>query len=245
MPTCRTTLTLNEILLRRATLEPERRAYSFLVDGETEVTHITYGDLDRNARAIASELREVCPLGAKVLLIHPPGIPFIAAFMACLYAGMTAVPAYPPTAKRARARLQAILKDARPSAVLTDTATDEELAPITIVTSVLDRCPETDWSPPEVDADVPALIQYTSGSTATPKGVIVMHRNLIHNQGIIARAFGHDAGSVILSWLPVYHDMGLTNVLQALYAGIPCVLMSPTHFLQRPARWLVGKTEIS
>src|SRR5262245_32807784 len=101
--------TLNEILRRRAADEPNRRAYSFLVGGETEAIDITYGELDRRARAIAAQLREVCAPGANVLLIHPPGIGFIVGLFACFFAGVTAVPAYPPGARHARARLRAIL----------------------------------------------------------------------------------------------------------------------------------------
>lgn len=213
-------------------------AYSFLIDGEEEVVDITYGELDARARAIATALREVCAPGANVLVVHPPGISFIVGLFACLYAGVTAIPAYPPTARHARLRLRAILEDARPTAMLADSRPDEETVPVTLVTGELYQRPVIDWMPPASVADAPALIQYTSGSTTTPKGVIVTHRNLIYNQGLIAGAFGHDERSVIVSWLPVYHDMGLSNLFQALYVGARCVQMSPIHFLQRPVRWL-------
>ena len=230
--------TLNEILLRRAALEPKRLAYSFLVDGEEEVENITYGELDTRVRVLASMLREVCVPGSNVLVAHPPGIAFIVGFFACLYAGVTAIPAYPPKTRKALLRLRAILDDAQPNVMISDSKLDEELVPITLVTSEFAECPVSDSIPPTVDSDAIALIQYTSGSTTEPKGVIVTHRNIMHNQGIIAHTFGHNERSVIVSWLPVYHDMGLTNLLQALYVGVPCVQMSPIHFLQKPARWL-------
>ncbi|MES2639515.1 MAG: amino acid adenylation domain-containing protein [Myxococcota bacterium] len=222
--------TLVELVRARARHDPHRVVLVPLVDGETAGEPLTYQQLDRCASAVAADLAQRCPPGSRALLVHRNGSDFIIALFACFYADVIAVPAYPPRARHARARLNAIIKDAEPAVVLTDVPADVADLPLRPVG-------RSRASPPS-DSDAPALLQYTSGSTAQPKGVCVTHRNLVHNQAAIARAFGHDEASSIVSWLPVYHDMGLSNLLQAVYVGIPCFLMAPAHFLQRPARWL-------
>ena len=241
---------LVDVLRVRSADKPDQNAYTFLAEGETESELLTYAELDRRARSLGGLLQQLGLQGENALLLYPAGLEFVAAFFGCLYGGVTAVPAYPPRANREQPRLSAIARDARPRVVLTTSA-------ILAKSGGLDgKIPElrealwlaTDdpscgdaaaWIDPCANGGTLAFLQYTSGSTSDPKGVMVTHGNLLHNQEMIRRAFGQDAGSVILGWLPLYHDMGLIgNVLQPLYVGARCILMSPHAFLQRPLRWL-------
>jgi len=224
--------------------------FTFLGDGEAEADRLTYGELDRRARAIAAALEATCAPGDRALLLFPPGLDFVAAFFGCLYAGVVAVPAYPPRSPRALPRLRGMLADSRPALTLTTDAAlprlrawfaaDPEIPPVPWLTT--DGVPENqaaEWRPADCDPDDLAFLQYTSGSTADPKGVMVSHTNLAHNQRLIQEACGHGPESIFVSWLPVYHDLGLIGqVLQAVWVGAPCVLMAPAAFLQRPLRWL-------
>ncbi|MBR8835868.1 MAG: amino acid adenylation domain-containing protein [Stigonema ocellatum SAG 48.90 = DSM 106950] len=242
--------TLIEILRWRALQQPEQKAYSFLQDGEVEGDSLTYGELDCQARAIAALLQSQGVSGERALLLYPPGLEFIAAFFGCLYAGVVAVPAYPPRLNRPMPRLQAIVADAQATVVLTTTTilTQIErqllLAPNLKIMQWLttDSIPsglEGTWQEMAVNSDTLAFLQYTSGSTAAPKGVMVSHGNILHNESIIQKAMQHTEKTIFVGWLPLFHDMGLIgNMLQPLYLGIPCILMSPVAFLQSPLRWL-------
>ncbi len=241
--------TLVELLRARATSQPERRAYTFLLDGEREEVHLSYGELDLQARAIAARLQELGVEGERALLLYPPGLQYAAAFFGCLYAGVTAVPVYPPRPNRPDPRFLAIHADARARVVLTTSAilpNAERLLPadapvVWLATDGLAFEGAEEWRDPAVGPDQLAFLQYTSGSTSTPKGVMVSHGNLVHNERLIERAFGMTAESVVVGWLPLYHDMGLIgNLLQPLWAGCSCVLMSPVDFLQKPLRWLAA-----
>ncbi len=241
-----------EILRRRARDQPDVGGFTFLRDGRTEAERLTYGELDRRSREIGAALRARGLAGQRVVLLYPPGLEFVAAFFGCLSAGAVAVPAYPPRSEHHLSRLLSIVRDARPRAALIPAATLE------IMPRWLARVPELgalawlatdaaggatgDTAGSRRDPAGPedlAFLQYTSGSTAAPKGVMVSHGNLLANQRMIRRAFGQSAESVVVGWLPLYHDMGLIgNVLQTLYVGGRCILMSPAAFLQQPARWL-------
>jgi amino acid adenylation domain-containing protein len=241
---------LVEILLERIRHSPHRLAYGFLVDGEREEDRLTYAELGRRACAVAALLQQRCAPGDRALLVQPPGLGFIAAFLGCLAARVVAVPVHPPRRHSGISRLCAIARDTRPAVLLSTPALlgrlragqaeCPELAGAEVVaTDGLDPALAERWVEPDVDPDALAFLQYTSGSTSEPRGVRVTHANLIHNERMIADAFGQSADSVILGWLPLFHDMGLIgNVLQPLYLGAPCWLMSPLAFLQRPARWL-------
>jgi amino acid adenylation domain-containing protein len=241
--------TLVELLRRRARLQPERRAYTFLLDGEREEVHLSYGELDRQARSIAARLQALGVEGERALLLYPPGLQYAAAFFGCLYAGVTAVPVYPPRPNRPDPRFLAILSDARARVVLTTSAIlpnaerllAGEAAVAWLATDGLDAEGAEEWRLPELAPDGLAFLQYTSGSTSAPKGVMVSHGNLVHNERLIQSAFGVTEDSVVVGWLPLYHDMGLIgNLLQPLWAGCSCVLMSPVDFLQKPLRWLAA-----
>ena len=243
--------TVSGLLCSQAEARPGSTAYVFLADGEVEAAHLTFAELDLQARGIAATLAELGATGERALLLYPPGLEFVSAFLGCLYAGVLAVPAYPPRSVRGLPRLHAITADARPRVVLTTAAllarTRALLGDITELRGAswlaTDGLAERagDWREPEIDSDTLAFLQYTSGSTSTPKGVMVSHANLLHNEEMIRQAFGQSEESVILGWLPLYHDMGLIgNVLQPLYVGAPCILMSPVAFLQNPLRWLAA-----
>ncbi|HKI03097.1 MAG TPA: amino acid adenylation domain-containing protein, partial [Thermoanaerobaculia bacterium] len=240
--------TLISLLRERAAEHPDRTAYTFLADGEVEAARLTYSELDRQARGIGAALAAAGAAGERVVLLFPPGLEFISAFFGCLYAGALAVPAYPPRSARGLPRLRAILDDARPRVVLTtgellDRARSllgEFTALTWLAADGLEPRAE-EWRAPRIDGETLAFLQYTSGSTSTPKGVMVSHGNLLHNEEMIRRAFGQSEDSVIAGWLPLYHDMGLIgNVLQPLFLGATCVLMSPVAFLQQPLRWLAA-----
>jgi acyl-CoA synthetase (AMP-forming)/AMP-acid ligase II len=243
--------TLVELLSYRAQNQPEQKAYAFLLrDGEKEEISLTYPELDQKARAIASHLQSLGVSGERALLLYPPGLDFITAFLGCLYAGVVAVPAYPPRKNMNFLRLQAIITDAQATVVLTTSslladlgsqwAENPELPTMHwLSTDDIDSNLSSDWQEPRLEKDTLAFLQYTSGSTGTPKGVMISHGNLLSNQRAIKIGFGHTDKTIFVGWLPLFHDMGLIgNVLQPLYLGIPSILMSPVAFLQKPLRWL-------
>ncbi|MBA5871019.1 MAG: amino acid adenylation domain-containing protein [Nitrospira sp. CR2.1] len=249
--------TLTDLLRFRASTTPARHAYSYLLDGEANEVRWDYGELDRRARGIAAWLQSVGAEGSRALLLYPPGLDYVAAFFGCLYAGVVAVPAYPPQRQRGVPRIRAILADSRAEFALATTVIRDTLARVIekgtayedlaglqwLNTDQVEPGVESHWTPPRLTPDTPAFLQYTSGSTGTPKGVRVSHGNLLHNQRAIQESFGHTSEDVIVGWLPLYHDMGLIgNVLQPLYVGASCILMSPVHFLQKPVRWLSAIT---
>ncbi|MCA1729470.1 MAG: aminotransferase class I/II-fold pyridoxal phosphate-dependent enzyme, partial [Actinobacteria bacterium] len=180
---------------------------------------------------------------------YPPGLKYVAAFLGCLYAGVVAVPAYPPRLNRSTSRLRTIVTDSNATVVLTTTrifsnlerrlAHGPEMKSLRWLATDDGKDPVGKWCRPEMGGNTLALLQYTSGSTAAPKGVMLTHGNLLHNLAMIYHALRHTSHSQMVIWLPPYHDMGLIGgVLQPLYAGLPATLMSPISFLQRPLRWL-------
>ena len=242
--------TLVEVLRRRANEHPGKSAYTFLADGQNERASLSFGELDAQARSIASLLQNWGASGQRVLLLYQPSLEFVAAFFGCLYAGAIAVPAQPPRQNRSSLRLRSIIEDADPSMLLTTDAiasklrselkSDDSLNSMYWLTSnavALELGEE--WEEPEIDGETLAFLQYTSGSTASPRGVMVSHGNLLANEKMIQEAFRQTHESIICGWLPLHHDMGLIgNVLQPLYLGASCILMSPASFLQKPYRWL-------
>lgn len=244
---------IDEILRQRAAHQPARTAYVYLGDGEREQARVTYAGLDLLARAIGATLQGLEARGERALLLYPPGLDFVAAFLGCLYGGVIAVPAYPPHHARAEItlpRLRAILADSQAKFVLTTATILSKVAPLFaggegpqglmwLATDEGEHARAEDWKEPGGASDGLAFLQYTSGSTSDPKGVMVSHRNLLQNSAYIHHGFEHTPESVSVTWLPVYHDMGLIDgIIQPLYAGFTCYLMPPTSFLQRPARWL-------
>jgi natural product biosynthesis luciferase-like monooxygenase protein len=242
--------TLVDALRLRAETSPDRTAYVFVRDEDGSETSCTYQELDLQARKIAGWLQSQKLAGERVLLVYPQGLDYIGAFLGCLYAGSVAVPVYPPRMGRHFQRIATVIKDCCPAAALTNGAMlsraraagelQPELASLHWC-AIEDIAPDSAmrWRSPEIDEESLAFLQYTSGSTAQPKGVMVSHGNLVTNEKMIQHAFGVTEESVIVGWLPLFHDMGLIgNVLQALWSGARCVLLSPASFLRRPVNWL-------
>jgi phthiocerol/phenolphthiocerol synthesis type-I polyketide synthase C len=250
--------TLADVLRFRAREEADSHAYTFLVDGEGGELRCTYRDLDRRARAIAAHLQSVAQKGERALLLYPSGLDYVFGFMGCLYAGVIAVPAFPPRLNRPTPRLQAISDASGATIALTTSSVlanlDGRLGHTPGLQSL--RWIATDrvaddlagrWQDPGVGEEHLAFLQYTSGSTSTPRGVMVSHGNLMANSSLIyhSGATTSDGGDEVLvgghgfTWLPLYHDMGLIGaILQPLFCGASCTFMSPLSFLQRPFRWL-------
>ncbi|HYR09957.1 MAG TPA: condensation domain-containing protein, partial [Longimicrobium sp.] len=236
-----------DVVGARVAERPDQTVYTFVDDSGDEAASVSWRDLDRRARAIGARLQAADAGGERAILVYPPGIDFITAFLGCLYGGTVAVPVHPPRRGKPDPRLAAIVADARPRLALTTSGMREQVeawaaqVPGSVLVITTDDLPDADdgWQPVRPAPESLAFLQYTSGSTATPKGVMVTHGNLLHNEEAIRRAFGQSESSVIVSWLPLYHDMGLIGgILQPLYAGGRCVLMSPLTFLQTPLRWL-------
>jgi len=238
---------LVKILNDRAQSQPDKQAYIFLKNGETESGSLTYRELDRQARAIAIRLQSW--QGERALLLYPSGLEFITAFFGCLYAGVVAVPVYPPRRNQKLSRLLSIVNDAQVKIALTTKSIqadiekrwkeEAELAQLKWVATDTIATHGDEFLPRSVTPESLAFLQYTSGSTGTPKGVMVTHGNIMHNQQLIQTAFGHNEQTIFVGWLPLFHDMGLIgNLLQPMYLGIPCILMPPAAFLMNPICWL-------
>ncbi|MGW0415798.1 fatty acyl-AMP ligase [Streptomyces collinus] len=256
---------LVDLLTAHASNRPERVAYRHLVTGDCdgEIQELTYGRLATRARAVAAWLQERGLAGSRAMLLHPPGLEFVCAYLGCLAAGVIAVPGVPPQGRaqnhRALTRMKRLVADADAKVILGGREV------ITALDGMAEHLPELDgiarvatedipddaaasWREPELTADSVAFLQYTSGSTSAPRGVAVTHGNLLDNERVITERMGHTpevlaehANELFVSWLPVYHDMGLIGpVLNTVYLGATATLFSPLHFLQRPDRWLTA-----
>ena len=241
--------TLVDVLLQHVIGRPDATAYVFLRDdGEEEA--LSFGQLARRAKAIATALQALTSVGERAVLLYQPGLDFIEAILACFFARLVAVPVSPLRNARELPRLVGILEDSGARLVLSNSQT-RKVAGRTLGNAPLPGNPAwlcTDTVPTSradaFDSPLPqasslAFLQYTSGSTGNPKGVMVTHANLLHNETVIQAATGHDDSTVFAGWLPFYHDMGLIgNIFQPLFLGVMSVLMSPMSFLVSPAVWL-------
>jgi acyl-CoA synthetase (AMP-forming)/AMP-acid ligase II len=240
-------LTIAHRLEHRALVDPDHRAFSFLGDGDA-VTTRTWAELAAGARAVAAVLADLPGTREqpRALLLLPDDATFLDALFGCFYAGVCAVPAHIPIPSRLAQtlpRLLAIVADARPDVVLTtrQILPARELVPALADTPCIAVDDLADAPPPEstVKPEDLAILQYSSGSSGTPRGVMVSHANLMANEAMIEDAFGHTSSTVALGWLPFQHDMGLIGyVIQPVYVGFECVIMSPLQFLKHPLRWL-------
>lgn len=245
--------TIDEVLRERVSATPDRIVFTFCryrPDGTCSRSTLTFAELDRRVEAAAAALAACGPPGRPVLLVHPPGLEFVVAFFACVRAGLVAVPTSVPQGRRGAERLTSIVASAGVGIATSQTgvAPAERLRELVpglhlIMTDALPQ-PANTASDTARWTDI-ALLQYTSGSTTVPKGVIVTHQNILHNQRTIAKAFDHSAATTIVSWLPHFHDMGLACLLQAVYCGSHTVLFPAVQFMSDPARWLRAISEFS
>jgi acyl-CoA synthetase (AMP-forming)/AMP-acid ligase II len=239
------------VVRERARLTPNRVAITYLLDGEDARVELTFAELDRRARELAVALEAYAQRTA--LLLYPPSPEFVVGLLGCLYAGVIAVPTYPPEPNRLHVgvwRLKALAADAEAALVLTTadllehrgvvTAIEPALEPLRwIATDAPGSAPKHGYRPPALDRNSIALLQYTSGSTSLPKGVVITHGNILANCERNRQHYGLDAEQESVFWTPTFHDLGLIGgVLLQLYVGSHVTLFSPLHFIQRPARWL-------
>ena len=244
----------SEILPAHVSVKPDATAYTFLKD-DTQAVSISYRELELAASRIATELLKQKEGEGCALLLFPPGLDFIKAFIGCALAGCPSVPLSIPRARQSLSGLEKIAKDCGAKVVLCTQAVFGILKSRIPQGSLLDRLvwipvDELDYSehalftPSPAHPSVPVFLQYTSGSTGSPKGVVVSNESLLHNLRNIASLFSLAEGSKAVSWLPHFHDMGLVGaILTALYAGVPCILLSPNDFVQKPYRWLKAISE--
>lgn len=231
---------------------PHEPAFLF-TDVESSEQTITYSQLWEEVRALAGYLQDRCRIrsGDRILLLYPPCLEFVIGFFACHAAGAIAVPAYPPRRNRKASRIRSIVVDADTRWALSTKAIVEQLSGdqkhddlvgLQLLGTDDPACRLADkWRMPKINRDSLGVLQYTSGSTGSPKGVMLTQGNLIANSELILQAFEPDADVIGMSWLPTYHDMGLVGgILMPMFIGRRDVLMSPMTFLQRPARWLQG-----
>lgn len=238
------------LLRDRASTVGYKQAFRFLRGDGVEEASLTYRGLHESAMAIAGELQAMAPPGDRALLLFPPGLDFITAFFGCLYAGIIAVPAAVPGRNRMTSSVDAIFDAAQPSLVLSTAEHSEQarhsyacqsrlLERPWVAVDLVEADRQHAWHDLEVTGEQTAFLQYTSGSTSIPKGVVISHRNLLCNASLTQEAFGTTPESSAVFWLPLHHDMGLIGgVIQPIYCGGSCTLLAPAAFLQRPALWL-------
>jgi acyl-CoA synthetase (AMP-forming)/AMP-acid ligase II len=246
-------ISVTELVQHRATTYGDRLAFAFLKNGEVEAVKLSYAEIDFQSRLVAAALQEISTPGDRVLLMYPPGLDFVTGFLGCLYAGAIAVPAFslnPARMDRLMLRLLSIAKSADTRIVLTTSdqagkldsnMSDIELfrSATVLLTDMIDPATADAWKPVATAKDTIALLQYTSGSTSEPRGVMVSHGNILHNLGFIQEREANNTDSISVTWLPSFHDMGLLEgILSPIYGVYPQHLMSPLAFIQRPLRWL-------
>lgn len=247
------TSSLLDLMRQRALSQPQRCAFIYLHEGENEAARLTFGELDQQARVLGGLLQSMKVKGERALLIYPAGPEFAAAFFGCIYGEVIAVPITPPNPARLGRSLplfQAVVRDAQPVLALTTRSVLDKFEPLLasnpglkslrwIATDTLSPEMAQEWRESRPGGGSLAYLQYTSGSTSLPKGVMVSHGNVLYNAGCLEADWEHTHDSVIINWLPHFHDFGLLyGYVQPVYSSIPSVLMAPTAFLQKPVRWL-------
>ncbi|MCF6171642.1 MAG: AMP-binding protein [Bacteroidales bacterium] len=249
-PLVRDCSTYIEVIRNRVKADPEHVVFRFLNDGITESESLTYRQLETRSKALGAAMQKLSGKGERVLLLFPPGLAYVASLFACFYSGMIAVPAYPPRRNRSLQRIHTIVEDSGVTVSLISRqvyndiernfAEDQLLKNIHwIVYDDVADGQASHWQEVEILPGDTALLQYTSGSTGNPKGVMITQLNLLYNSEYIRQTFDFDKNSVGVNWLPIFHDMGLIGgVLQAAYLGVLNVGMPPIAFLKNPLNWL-------
>ena len=241
---------LVSVLQHWARVRPDAPAFIF-TDGENPQDDqcLTFAELDLAARNVAAHLQKYNARGQRILLVYPPVLDFVIGLFGCLYAGATAVPAFPPRRNRKGQRIHGIARDCQAQIALTNQLVRQQIEAdanwtewesiVIVATDSLAQDYSSNWKSPQISPDDLAVLQYTSGSTGQPKGVMLSHGNLVRNTELIMVSFETNQECIGCSWLPTYHDMGLIGgVLTPLFIGRPAILMSPMAFLQKPIRWL-------
>ncbi len=238
------------IAIEHAKKTPEALAYTYLVDGENQEISITFGELDRRARAFAATLQKISKPGDRALLLFPSSLDFVVAFLGCLYAGVISAPTTVPHLKRSTPRLKLMMDDAKARIACTTQSVYEKISVLLadnqefndiqwVISESVPESAAVEWQKPDIQPDDIAFLQYTSGSTSAPKGVMITNFNLLRTVEDCIVGSEFDDQSTMVSWLPIFHDMGLVyGLLAPLYAGRPCYIMSPVSFLEKPIRWL-------
>lgn len=233
--------TFVEILRARAQEEPHACAFAFLTSDGAE-TRVTYAELEARARALAARLQGRGAAGERVLIVLQPGLEYVVAVFACLFAGGTAVPCALSSRMERTRQLPAIATDSGATLAIGGRPSKEHLEFAHLEWIAVDSIDVDEgdlWREPGLNTDQPALLQYTSGTTSAPRGVMVSHANLLANAQSIAEGFKHPKGLWGVTWLPPYHDMGLMGgILQPVYFGDPSAVISPLDFVRRPMVWL-------
>ncbi len=241
-----------DLLRWRAQNHPARTLFTFIKDAEGNAVSITYGEFDQKVRFLAAKLQSMNLKGERAIICYSSSIDYVIAFFACLYAGVIAVTAYPPRPRGDDYRLNQIGTDAQAKVVLTSQDIIDRLKKRSVfedcqwlaTDNLTDDALANEWYRPEITTDSLALLQYTSGSTSAPKGVMVSHSNMLHNAIAVKQWLEYKEEDVMISWLPLFHDMGLLgNIWQPVYSGGTCVFMAPLTFLQTPLSWLQAITK--
>ncbi len=244
-----------DIMRTNAVHVPHAKAFTFLVNGEDEQRCVTYGELDSLSRSLAVVLSKIAKPGDRVLLLYPQGIDFVIALFACLYSGLIAVPLYAPQNRRKSAMISRVAQDCTATWALSTAEVIDKYqnslshsvdmpAMTWMATDVIDMKLADEWVEPEITGESIAYLQYTSGSTSSPKGVVLNHSAVLAQAEEIIDAWGTTTQSVMVSWLPHYHDFGLVfGILQPIYQGFHAILLTPAAFVQQPLRWLSAITK--
>lgn len=246
--------TLVSMLSQRAASAAGNKGFRFITRSDEEGEQLSFRQVDHRARQIGAHLQARFEPGKSVLLLLPPGLDYVVAFFGCLYGGMVPIPAYPIRRNRSSDRLVMIAQHAKPALVISSRAGTEKSKDASSNTRILEGMPWLDiedittsadaWSDPAASPSDPACIQYTSGSTSNPRGVVLTHANILHNAATVYARCHHSEDSQGVIWLPPYHDMGLfSGIVQPVFAGFPIVLMPPASFLWNPMLWLQAITK--
>jgi acyl-CoA synthetase (AMP-forming)/AMP-acid ligase II len=230
-------MTLAHLIQQRAAREADRVGYTFLADGGADVRSLTWAQLHARAGSVAANLLSRGAAKRPVLLALPSSLDFVETLFGCWYAGAIAVPISLPRHQRVKHRLDRVIADSGARFAIGNEDSQKRIDPTGSITW-LDCLNSNDFSDSRADLSDLAVLQYTSGSTGSPRGVMITHANLIANSRQIADACQHDASKTIAGWVPLYHDMGLVGLIQAAFTGARCIFMQPERFLMRPWSWL-------
>jgi acyl-CoA synthetase (AMP-forming)/AMP-acid ligase II/alkylation response protein AidB-like acyl-CoA dehydrogenase/acyl carrier protein len=241
--------TLTELLARNAATTPDGLAYTFLRDGEEVGATLTFGQLHQRSLALGEQLSAKYAAGSRAILLDPHGLDFLIGFFGSLYGGLIPVPVSLPNRQRGTHLLRGVVNDSGAVCLISSSALLQKFGKLlagepgtaTLGQFAVDLCPESpsaSFAPAPLGPKDLAVLQYTSGTTGVPRAVMVTHANMLHDQQQVEHSFGHDHSTIVVSWLPLFHDMGLGTVMQSMWLGVHCVLMSPSAFVQHPVRWL-------